>query len=75
MGDNHTTGVVNDQGQVYNAQGGLHAGLYVADAAVIPTSLGVNPFMTISALAERRAEHLVTTLGGTPAVITRIPPT
>lgn len=69
MSDSHTTGVTNDLGQVYDEHGGLHDGLYVADSATIPTSLGVNPFMTISALAERRAEHLITELGGTPVVI------
>lgn len=69
MSDSHTTGAVNDLGQVYDDQGNLHDGLYVADGAVIPRALGVNPFLTISALAERRAEHLVTALGGTPAVI------
>ena len=34
-------------------------GLYVADASVIPTALGVNPYMTIGALAERTAYHIV----------------
>jgi cholesterol oxidase len=73
MSDSHTTGVVSDQGQVFDANGNLYDGLYLADAAVIPTSIGVNPFMTISALAERRAEHLITKLGGMPAIINQIP--
>jgi cholesterol oxidase len=69
MGENHQSGLVNHQGQVYDQQGNLHPGLYVSDAAVIPTSIGVNPFLTISAIAERRAEHLVQELGGQPVVV------
>jgi len=70
--DSHTSGVVNHFGQVYDNQGGLHSGLYITDGSTMPTSIGVNPFMTISALAEWRAEHMITELGGTPAVITQI---
>ena len=32
-----------------------HPGLYIADASVIPANLGVNPSLTITALAERFA--------------------
>ena len=70
MGDDPGCSVVNHLGQVYNGSRGgcidpqtgqplVHEGLYVADASVIPTPLGVNPFMTISALSERIAEHLI----------------
>jgi cholesterol oxidase len=72
MGEDHTTGLVNDGGQVFDAAGNLHEGLYVADGSIIPTALNVNPFLTISALAERIAEGLVSKLGGIPAVISSI---
>ena len=39
-------------------------GLFVADGSLIPTSIGVNPFLTISALAEHIAERKVRQLGG-----------
>ena len=38
----------------------VHQGLYVADGSVIPTALGVNPYMTIGALSERIAIHIIT---------------
>jgi cholesterol oxidase len=72
MSDSHTMGAVNHLGQVYDDQGGLYPGLYITDGATIPTSLGVNPFLTISALAEWRAEQMITDLGGTPTVISQI---
>ena len=64
MGEDHTTGLVNDLGQVLDDCGGIHRGLYIADGSVVPTPIGVNPLLTISALAERLAERLVTELGG-----------
>jgi cholesterol oxidase len=68
MGDSAATGVVNHRGQVFDASAGaqgqaVHAGLYVADASIIPTALGNNPLLTITALAERIADLIVTDPG------------
>lgn len=70
MSDSPECGPVNHLGQVYDGAGGgsvdlrtgqgrVHEGLYVADGSIIPTALGVNPYMTIGALAERVAHHIV----------------
>jgi hypothetical protein len=47
--------------------GGVHIelvypDLYVADGSIVRTALGVNPFLTISALSERIADHIISNL-------------
>ncbi|KAE8422651.1 FAD/NAD(P)-binding domain-containing protein [Aspergillus pseudocaelatus] len=52
-------GVTNHIGQVFTGHGSaVHDGLVCCDASVIPTSLGINPLATISALAERSLEKI-----------------
>jgi len=51
MGDAPEHGVVDHKGEVFG-----YKNLYVADAAIIPEALGVNPSRTIGALAERIAK-------------------
>jgi cholesterol oxidase len=51
MGNDPANGVVDHRGEVFG-----YRNLYVADAAMIPEALGVNPSRTIGALAERVAK-------------------
>jgi len=60
MGQDGSDGAVDHLGRVFRGNGAeTHSKLYVADGSIIRTALGVNPFLTISALSERIAEHIV----------------
>lgn len=48
MAESPEAGVVDTDHQVFG-----YPGLYVVDASAIPANLGVNPSLTITALAER----------------------
>jgi hypothetical protein len=58
MAESPDLGVTDDTGAVYG-----YEGLYCIDGSIVPTSLGVNPSLTISALSERCAEKLVRRAG------------
>jgi cholesterol oxidase len=53
IGQDETTGVVDADHQAFN-----YPGLYIVDGSVIPANLGVNPSLTITAMAERAMSHI-----------------
>jgi cholesterol oxidase len=53
MGSSAQDGVVDSYGRVFGSDG-----LYVADGSILPGPVGVNPSMTIAALAERIAKEM-----------------
>ena len=57
MGASPEEGVVDFDHRVFGTQG-----LYVIDGSSVPTSLGVNPQMTIMAMALRAADRLADAL-------------
>jgi len=54
MADSPELGVTTPEGRVHG-----YEGLYCFGSSIIPTSLGVNPSLTIAAVAERCAENLI----------------
>jgi cholesterol oxidase len=54
MGSHEKNGVVNHKGEIFG-----YSRLYVADGAIVPEALGLNPSKTIAALAERIAENII----------------
>jgi cholesterol oxidase len=77
IGATRDQGVIDTRHELFG-----HLGLYVVDASAIPVNLGVNPSLTITALAERFAslipaaaatERPASTHIGTPAKRTRRP--
>ena len=68
IGADRVRGVIDHKGLVFDASPGnapaaVHRGLYVCCGAAIPRSLGVNPSLTITALAERAMSLLARDLG------------
>ncbi len=60
MGDNPRTSVINAQLESHDVRG-----LYVADASIFPTSLGVNPQISIMAFSSLAAQGLIQRRGAT----------
>lgn len=60
MGDKASEGVVDALGRVFKGDTGnmVYDDLYVMDGSVIPGAIGVNPSLTISALAFRTAAYI-----------------
>ena len=63
MGAERADGVVDHMGRVFDGRAGrdstaVHEGLFVIDGSIIPRSLGCNPLLTITALAERAMLHV-----------------
>jgi cholesterol oxidase len=59
IGPSPECGVVDGQNRIYG-----HEGLYVVDGSVMPANLGVNPSLTITALAEHAMSHIPPKAGG-----------
>ncbi|GKT78487.1 glucose-methanol-choline oxidoreductase [Colletotrichum tofieldiae] len=58
------TGGVNHKGQLFvDESSDVHKGLVVCDGTIVPAALGVNPFATITALAERSVEKVAEDFG------------
>ena len=62
IGLDRDDGVVDHKGRVFDAgpddKEAVHPGLYVCDGSIVPSPLGANPLLTISALAERTSYYL-----------------
>jgi len=59
MADDHRVGAVDGSGRVYRGDGGVHDGLYVADASAMSSPIAVNTSLTAAALAERTSELML----------------
>lgn len=67
MGASAAEGTVDALGRVFDKSkpdGGVYPGLYVADGAMIPTALGVNPSLTISAMSLAVADGILAEITG-----------
>ncbi|HJQ25277.1 MAG TPA: GMC family oxidoreductase [Blastocatellia bacterium] len=63
MGKDASQGTVDEFGRVFDTSKtgarSFYEKLYIADASVIPTALGVNPSLTIATLALRIADNII----------------
>jgi choline dehydrogenase-like flavoprotein len=55
LGSDRKTSVADPYGQVHGVKG-----LFIADASGFPTASGVNPMLSVMALAHRVAQHIKT---------------
>ena len=53
IGPDPESGVIDDRNRVYG-----YEGMYVVDGSMIPANLGVNPSLTITAMAEHAMSHI-----------------
>ncbi len=54
MGQNPRTSVVNSYGQSHDIQN-----LFISDTSIFPSPIGINPMVTVQALATRNAEYII----------------
>ncbi len=65
-GPDPRTSAARPTGEVHGVEG-----LWIGDGSLLPTAPGVNPMMSILALAERTADQLIARLGGRTAPVPR----
>ncbi|MGH2769812.1 MAG: GMC family oxidoreductase N-terminal domain-containing protein [Actinomycetota bacterium] len=65
MAEDAERGAVDHRGRVFSSRHGsaTHDDLYVLDGSIVPRPVGVNPLLTISALAERGVARLAADRG------------
>ena len=75
MGEDASQGVTDYCGRVFDASGSSHKGststhhgLVVLDGSIVPTSLGINPALTIATIAQRAISELIQEWGLKPVV-------
>jgi choline dehydrogenase-like flavoprotein/pimeloyl-ACP methyl ester carboxylesterase len=66
MADDVSIGVVDHCGRVFRDGGAARDDLIVLDGAIVPRALGINPALTIAALAERAMVLLLAQWGWVP---------